>query len=285
MKVLRFVSCSRLLVAIAAGAMLLSTVGSASAAVLNNADLGTFSETGNMLPGTSHNREAEFAVSGNSITVTDPAGDGLPTNGSANQEMFLSSSFVPFNSAGLRYQLNFDTDFATTWQNFGGSSERFGLAVASAIPVGGPASGNVRPDAGGIFVWGIRSGNALNSYLYTAGGTETNADAGTNLSGANASALGIFMEYTDTGGGSGDQSGWNLGFIDGSGTDQIVQFRNTVNGTAIDADGSVIGLYIDMRDERTVLSIDSLEYGFVPEPTSFVLFGLGALGLACGRRR
>lgn len=275
MKVLRFISCSRLLVAIAAGAMLLSTVGSASAALhtFTNAELTTdFEKSGNMLNSASHDREQNFDVTGTQIDINEAS----RTTGSAGQELFGIDGYPSFLTDGYRLQVDLlDID----WD--GGTTARVGLMTSSAIPAGGPTSGDVR-SMGDYFYWAYRAGSVM-AGMYTSGGIEQ--EGGTVSIGTvynpttnpNGIVGGLYMERN---GGA-----WDLGWIDKDGNDMYVQSRSTINGDAITTDGTYVGLYSDMRSASEVRILDNLSYGFVPEPTSFVLFGLGALGLACARRR
>lgn len=245
MKLVKFFTC------LASIAML---AGTASAVVVT--DFSNFSESGNMLNSASHDREQDFSTSGATITITDPV-DGLPTVGSASQEIFGTSEFTSFTTLGYRLEVDLTTvDFQQPGTAF---TERVGLVTASTVPAGGPSSADVR-SAGDYFYWVYRGDpGVLQAGMYTSGGIEEEAGL-ISVGAIGTDITGLYMERVND---ISNGDSWDLGYIDENGEDVFVQNRATINGEAITTDGSVIGIYSDMRDSSSTFVLDNLSYGFI----------------------
>lgn len=224
--------------------------GSLLAVPMPITDFSNFTESGNMLNSASHDREQDFTVSGGQIDVTH---NSIAT-GSAGQEIFGSSEFTSFTTDEQRFQVLF-----TDWNGQGGSNERIGLVVASAVPAGGPASADVR-SSGDYFYWVVRNNNLFEAGMFTAAGIEETASTAASLTGplvadgsGNHKITGLYMERN---GGA-----WDLGYIDITGADVFVETRTAINGETITTDGSVIGLYSDMRNDASSFTFDDMRYG------------------------
>ena len=207
-------------------------------------DFSNFTKSGNMLNSASHNREQDFSVNEGDIIVSNLI---PPTTGSAGQEIFGTTEFTSFLTDGFRLQVEFlNIDF----QQPMGNTERIGLVTSSTVPAGGPASGDVR-SAGDYFYWvyqtdQVRAGMFTSDGIEEEGGFVFAGEVGTDITG-------LYMERV------GDA--WDLGYLDGSGQDVFVQTRSTINEVDITTDGSVIGLYSDMRNDASVFELTNLAYG------------------------
>ena len=242
------------------------SAGSAKADVIT--DFSNFAESGNMLNSASHDREQNFNVLGTDITIVH---DSI-TTGSAGQEMFGTTEFASFLTDGYRLEVELvNIDFQVGSAN----TERVGLLTASSIPAGGPASGDVR-SMGDYFYWAYQAGS-VRAGMYTSGGVEEEGGF-VSVGQVGIDITGLYMVR------NGGQ--WDLGYIDENGLDVYVQSRSSINGEAITTDGTVIGLYSDMRTNNSVYELRNLSYTApVPEPGSFAVIGLSIAGLAFVSRR
>lgn len=257
----------RAFIGVLSSSLLLAMAGAADAALTIVTDFSNFSESGNMLNSASHDREQSFTPTGSNLVI---AHDSIST-GSASQEIFGSNQFTPFTTDGYRLQV----DLLGALQE-GGNNERFGLMTSSAIPAGGPSSGDVR-SAGDYFYWAYR-GASVQAGMYTSGGVEQEGGL-VSIGVIGTDVTGLYMERN---GGA-----WDLGFIDENGDDIFVQSRSTINGDAITTDGSFIGLYSDMRSNNSQFSLSNLSYGTtsVPEPGSLAVVAVSGLSCVFRRRR
>ena len=219
-------------------------------------DFTNFEKSGNMLNSASHNREQNFATSGTDITITEASF----TTGSAGQEVWGSSEFTSFTTDGYRLQVEFDlADIIRTNTN-----ARVGLMTSSAIPAGGPSSGDVRNSTDYLY-WAIRGGS-VQFGGFPNGGAEVESDLfGIGTSGTDVS--GLYMERNAT--------GWDLGYLDLAGNDVLAYeyvVGQSVGGVTatINPDGTYVGLYSDFRVSSDSYGLSNLSYGVtaIPEPSS-----------------
>ena len=222
-------------------------------------DYSNFTESGNMLNSAVHNREQDFdvnpvAIDGPTITITHDS----VTTGTASQEIFGTSEFTPFTTLGYRLQVDLTTiDFEEPGTGF---NERVGLVTASTVPAGGPSSGDVRT-AGDYFYWVYRGDpGVVMAGMYTSGGIEEEAGL-ISVGAVGTDITGLYMERVND---ISNGDSWDLGYIDENGEDVFVQNRATINGETITTDGSVIGLYSDMRDNASEFTLQNLSYTFIP---------------------
>jgi len=224
------------------------TTGATHAAVIS--DFSSFSETGALLT-SPNDREQSFTPSGTTVTIAHVSGGG------AGQEAYLSDAFPTLTSG---YRISVDLDGGTF---NGGSSEKYGLAIASAEAISSRVNlvaWTWRPNWGGGVVY-------LDSFNGSGTGTATNASTSAPDT--------LFIERTAT--------GWTFGSITGATETKHFENITQVSGNNITADGSAIGLWSDMRNNTSTWSVSNLT--IVPEPGSLALLGLGGLLVASRRRR
>ncbi|MCA9137821.1 MAG: PEP-CTERM sorting domain-containing protein [Planctomycetales bacterium] len=238
-------------------------------------DFNNFAESGNMLNSASHNREQNFATSGTTITITEAS----RSVGSAGQELWGSSEFASFTTEGYRLQVEFNlADIVRSQTN-----ARVGLMTSSALPAGGPTSGDVRNSTDYLY-WTIQGGS-VRFGGFPNGGAEVESNLfGIGSSGTDVS--GLYMARTAT--------GWDLGYLDLAGNDVLAYEYvpgTTVGGklATINPDGTFVGLYSDMRVSTDSYGLSNLSYGLVtaiPEPSSaFACCILGAFAITRRRRK
>lgn len=226
----------------------------ASAAVVTN--FSNFSESGNLLTG-SNDRQQTFTPTGGSVTVTTATSEN---NNIAGQETYMSDEF-PTLTTGYRITLDL------TSANFANSSDVIALAVASTET---PGTRN------NLLVWGWRT-TTMYATVFD-GGTGNRFQQLAYPGGERPDS--VFIERTAT--------GWNLGSIEG--VTETLFFTNistfdsnpptsTIN---ITADGTAFGLWSDMRNNASTWTVNNLTV--VPEPSTALLGGLGALLLLRRRR-
>ena len=230
--------------AVAAAGFVLAQAPSAQASPIT--DFSNFVESGNTLGG-SNNRQQSFTPSGADITVAHVSGGG------AGQEFYLTDEF---GALATGYRISVDLT-PPSYANF----EQVGLAMASS---------KASPGGDNQLIWAWRANGQLQLTIRDAGNT------GNSLVSPASAPDTLFIERTAL--------GWSFGSI--TGAVETVHFADLVESTTnanadIVSDGSVFGLFSDMRSTSTPKTLSNLT--IVPEPGSLALLAIG--GLCVLRRR
>lgn len=244
--------CATMCLALAT-CVLLSAENTASALVVT--DFSNFAESGNILSG-SNSREQLFTPSGADVTITHVSGGG------AGQEFYLSSEF-PTLVAGDRISVDRVTNSSGTT-----TFESFGLGLANSTSVGGDQL---------LWFWRDDVDDIQLVSRTTSSGT------GSEIVSLAAWPDTLFIERTAT--------GWSFGSI--TGAVETIHFsdisQTPTNNTPITVDGSVIGLFSDMRSTTTPRTVTNFtvpdQSSATPEPSALILATFGLVGLVARRRR
>ncbi|WP_425395564.1 PEP-CTERM sorting domain-containing protein [Aeoliella sp.] len=192
-----------------------------------------------------------FSDAGGNLSVLSTGADG------AEQVLFFRNDGV---SLGVNEELQVDGPATVNGAN------DLGLAIgATPTDLGDGSSGDTRSSADFLFL-SFRSSTQLNSRGFV-GGSEVGQ---VQAFGVNADTLFIARL---------DNDNIEIGYYDGAARNVL----RTETPASTDIFNNV-GFYADLRgDGNTASGLDNLR--IVPEPASFVLAGLAALGLVAVRRR
>ena len=238
-------------------AMFLSTTLGMSSHAAVITDFNTFTQSANLLA-SPNTREQQLSVTTGANTNTLTFNNFNPIQGAnVGQTVFLSDSFSLTN-VGDRISADFGS-IGGTFSNF---AQGVGLAIASSESLSTRVN---------LITFQWRTNLTLSYISFDGDG----ANGGTQISAALSDrADSLFIEKTLV--------GYNLGYIEGG--IETVQWSLTLGETNVSANGSVVGIYSDLRGDNQVNSLNNFAVTPIPEPGTALLGGLGLLALLRRRR-